>query len=67
MNVALIYIDELPLANNNKFKLILIKKNINIFIYYYIKKYYYISSLNCNLSLKDEIKKDKKMQLKNFL
>ena len=78
MNVALIYIDELPLANNNKFKLDFStddstqkinfnKKNINIFIYHYMKKYYYISSLNCNLSLKDEIKKDKKMELKNFL
>ena len=68
MNVALIYIDELPLDNDNKFILDFSTDDSTQKINFDKKTDYYISSLNCNLILKDEIKKDKKKkQLKNFL
>ena len=60
MNVALIYIDEHPLANNRKFELDFSTGDSTQKINFDKKTDYYISSLNCNLILKDEIKKDKK-------
>ena len=60
MNVALIYFDEVPLQDDNKFTLdfsneeIVQKVNFNKIIDYYI------ASLDCNLLLKEDIKKERK-------
>ena len=67
MKPVFIYFREIPFDdNNNKFVLefsdnefvqkIDFEKNVN----------YYIASLDCNLILKEEIKKDKKQELRNF-
>ena len=60
MIVALIYIDELSLENDNKFILHFSTDDSTQKINFDQKTDYYISSLNCNLILKDEIKKMKK-------
>ena len=60
MNVAFIYFDEILLQDDNKFTLdfsnaeIVQKVNFNKIIDYYI------SRLDCNLVLKEEIKEDRK-------
>ena len=60
INVAFIYVDELSLDDNNKFILDFSTDDSTQKINFDKKTDYYISSLNCNLILKDEVKKDKK-------
>ena len=66
MKTVFIYFRETPFEINNKFVLdfsydefiqnVDFQKNVN----------YYIASLDCNLILKEEIKKDKNKKLMNF-
>ena len=66
MKPVFIYFKEIPFKDNNKFVLdfsndefvqkVTFEKNIN----------YYIASLECNLILKEEIKKDKKKQIEEL-
>ena len=66
MKTVFIYFGETPFDDNNKFVLdfsydefiqnVDFQKNVN----------YYIASLDCNLILKEEIKKDKNKKLMNF-
>ena len=60
MNVTLIYIAELPLDSDNKFILDFSTDDSTQKINFDKKTDYYIPTLNCNLILKDEIKKYKK-------
>ena len=59
MNVALIYIDKLPLDGDNKFILDFSTEDSAQKVNFDKKTDYYVLSLNYNLILKDEIKKDK--------
>ena len=66
MKPVFIYFKEIPFKDNNKFVLdfsddefiqkVTFEKNIN----------YYIASLECNLILKEKIKKDKKKQIEEL-
>ena len=58
MNVAFICVDELPLDGDNKFVLDFSTDDSTQKSNFDKKTDYCISSLNCNLILKDEIKKD---------
>ena len=66
MKTVFIYFREIPFDDNNKFVLdfsddefvqkVDFEKNVN----------YYIASLDCNLILKEEIKKDKKQEIEEL-
>ena len=66
MKPLFIYFREIPFDDNNKFVLdfsddefvqkVDFEKNVN----------YYIASLDCNLILKEEIKKDKKQEIEKL-
>ena len=60
MNPAFIYFREIPLKDNNKFTLDFSDEEFVQKINLNRKKDYYIASLNCNLILKEDIKKNKK-------
>ena len=60
MNPAFIYFSEIPLKDNNKFTLDFSDEEFAQKINFNKKKDYYIASLNCNLILKEDIKKIRK-------
>ena len=60
MNFAFIYVEKLPLDGDNKFILDFSTDDSTQKINFDKKTDYYIPNLNCNLILKDEIKKYKK-------
>ena len=60
MNVALIYFNEVSLKEDNKFNLDFSNEEFVQKICFDKKTDYYIASLDCNLILKEDIKKDKK-------
>ena len=60
MNVAFIYFDEVPLQDDNKFTLDFSNEEIVQKVSFNKTIDYYIASLDCNLVLKEEIKKERK-------
>ena len=60
MNVDLIYFGKLVLGENNKFTLDFSDEEFIQKIKFDKKNDYYMASLDCNLILKEDIKKDKK-------
>ena len=66
MKPVFIYFKEIPFNDNNKFVLDFSDQEFIQKVYFDKNIDYYIASLDCNLILKDEIKKDEK-KLKNFL
>ena len=66
MKPSFIYFKEIQFNDNNKFVLEFSDEEFVQKVYFDKNINYYISSLDCNLILKEEIKKDKK-KLKNFL
>ena len=60
MKADFIYFKEMPLDVNNKFVLDFSDEEIAERVYFDKNLNYYISSLDCNLILKEEIKKNKK-------
>ena len=65
MKPVFIYFKEIPFNDNNKFVLDFSDQEIIQKVYFDKSIDYYIASLDCNLILKEGIKKDKK-KLKNF-
>ena len=63
MKPNFIYFKEIPFNDNNKFVLDFSDEEFLKKVYFYNNINYYIASLDCNLILKEKIKKD----LKNFL
>ena len=63
MKPSFIYFKEIPFNDNNKFVLDFSDEEFVQKVYFDKNINHYISSLDCNLILKEEIKKDKK---KNF-
>ena len=61
MNPAFIYFREIPLKDNNKFTLDFSDEEFVQKINFNKKKDYYIASLDCNLILKEDIKKEEKI------
>ena len=61
-----IYFKEIPLDDINKFGLDLSDEEFVQKVYFDKNLNYYIASLDYNLVLKEEIKKDKKSKLKIF-
>ena len=66
MKPSFIYFKEIPFNDNNKFVLDFSDEEFVQKVYFDKNINYYILSLDCNLILKEEIKKIKKI-LKNFL
>ena len=66
MNPAFIYFREIPLKDNNKFTLDFSDEEFVQKINFNKKKDYYIASLNCNLILKEDIKKDKEKMIEEL-
>ena len=60
MNIDFIYFNKLVLGENNKFTLGFSDEEFIQKIKFDKKNDYYIGSLDCNLILKEDIKKDKK-------
>ena len=60
MKPVFIYFKEIVLDDNNKFTLDFSDTELIYEIYFLTKTDYYISSLNCNLIVKENIKKKKK-------
>ena len=66
MKPSFIYFKEIPFNDNNKFVLDFSDEEFVQKVYFDKNINYYILSLDCNLILKEEIKKIKKI-LENFL
>ena len=66
MKLDFICFKEIPLDDNNKFVLDFSDEEFVQQVYFDKNLNYYIASLDCNLILKEEIKKDKKEKLKIF-
>ena len=66
MKPSFLYFKEIPFNDNNKFVLDFSDEEFVQKVYFDKNINYYILSLDCNLILKEEIKKIKKI-LKNFL
>ena len=66
MNVALIYFNEVSLKEDNKFNLDFSNEEFVQKIHFDKKTDYYIASLDCNLILKEDIKKDQKKLIKEL-
>ena len=66
MKPSFTYFKEIPFNDNNKFVLDFSDEEFVQKVYFDKNINYYILSLDCNLILKEEIKKIKKI-LKNFL
>ena len=60
MKPSFIYFKEIPFNDNNKFVLDFSDEEFVQKVYFDKNINYYIASLDCNLILKEEIKKDKK-------
>ena len=60
MKPNFIYFKEIPFNDNNKFVLDFSDEEFVQKVYFDKNINYYIASLDCNLILKEEIKKDKK-------
>ena len=67
MKPSFIYFKEIPFNDNNKFVLDFSDEEFVQKVYFNKNINYYIASLDFNLILKEEINKDKKKKLKNFL
>ena len=67
MKPVFIYFKEILFNDNNKFVLDFSDQEFIQKVYFDKNKDYYIATLDCNLILKEEIKKDKKIFLKNLL
>ena len=60
MKPSFIYFKEIPFNDNNKFVLDFSDEEFVQKVYFDKNISYYIASLDCNLILREEIKKDKK-------
>ena len=60
MKLVFVYFREVPFNDNNKFELDFSDEEFVQRVYFRKKTDYYIVSLDCNLILKEEIKKDRK-------